>query len=301
VTGFALRSDVAKWSPFSTDASVAMTADAVYVATASGIDTPTRLWRLDKLDLSEQLIADDIPAFSQVAVFDGRVYLYSWESFWSGTESGSFVDEGFPIGSITSSAGVVYADRAGTLIARKEGESAWTPQPWLVSEDNVRLWPVDVSDRLCVLRESWGASQTIYDLYRVDEPTSPDGGLVALASGAGELVRLRSQDGFLYWLVREESGLLQLLRRDIERRGPLQLLATGGDLLDFALDSSAVYLTRSAGSLYEIEVISTLAIGERPELGLRFEAISPEADGEHFWFLQWDALQRVELRADELL
>jgi hypothetical protein len=284
-----------------TNASVAMTADAVYVATASGIDTPTRLWRLDKLDLSEQLIADNIPAFSQVAVLDGRVYLFSWENFWSGTESGSFVDEGFPIGSIASSAGVVYADRDGTLIARKEGESIWTPQPWLLSEENIGLWPLDVSGRLCVLRESWRASQTSYELYRVDEPASPEGGLVALASGAGELVRLRSENGFIYWLVREESGLRQLLRRDIERRGPLQLLATGTDLLDFALDSSAVYLTRSVGSLYEIEVISTLAIGSRPQLGLHFEAISPEADGEHFWFIQWDALQRVELRADELL
>jgi hypothetical protein len=282
----------------SSDSALAVTPDAVYVATR-GLDGPTRLWRLDKLGTSEQLVVEGFPLGTSVAVVNDRVYLYSFSgNLWTGTDQGDFIDEGFPIRSVASSGGVVYADREGTLIARKEGEATWTPQPWLTSEAG--LWPLDVSGQLCVLLRSWGGSQDHFELFHVQQPDSLDGDLRTLASGSGELVRLRSEAGAVYWLMREESGLLQLFRRHI-RNGQLQVLATGSNLVDFALDASAVYLTRSLTLGYEIEVISTLGgIGGRPRLGTHLELRSPEADGEHLWFLEWDGLHRVELRAGEL-
>jgi WD40 repeat protein len=285
--------------------SIAMSADYVYLLTGNSIDGPVRLWQVNKAERSERLLADNLPWFEQVTVANGRVYLYGrGENLWSGSEQGDFSDEGFEVRSIATSAGVLYADRDGTLVARKENETSWTPQPWMVSStdnvtDNVKLWPIDVSNQLCVLRET-GDSLAKYELLRVDSPDSPDGGLVPLASGSGELVRLRSQNGSVYFLVYEESGLLQLLRRDVRGNTRIQVLSTGNRIGDFAVDSTSLYVTRWPMHGYELEVMSAFGNGTTLKLGVLSAMSSLEADGNHLWFFGRDGLQRVELPLGDL-
>jgi hypothetical protein len=276
--------------------SIAMSADYVYLLTGNSIDAPVRLWQVDKVARSERLLADNLPWFEQVTVANGRVYLYGrGENLWSGTEQGAFIDEGFEARSIASSAGVLYADRAGTLLARRETESTWTPQPWMTkATDSVKLWPIEVSNQLCVLRET-GDSFAQYELLRVDSPDSADGGLVQLASGSGELVRLRSQNGSVYFLVYEESGLLQLFRRDIRGNTRIEVLATGSRIGDFAVDSAYLYVTQAPAHGYDLDVMSAFGNGDTLRLGIHRQMNSPEADGNHLWFFGWDSLQRVEL------
>jgi len=282
----------------------AVTADYLYMLTGDGNIDPHRLWRFDKLGLSPQILIDNLDWSPKLAVVSDRIYLYGGErNLWSGTEQGDFIDEGLQVESLASSAGVVYADRQGTIVARREGETTWTPQPWLASEsDPVSLWPIDVANRLVVMRDiSTEFATHRYELFLVDRPDLPDGGVIELASGSGNLVRLRSANDSVYWLIQEESGLFQLLRRDIERNSPVQVLETGINLVDFALDSSFVYLTRSLTRRSELEVITAYGAGEKLHLGARFDMQYPEAVGDYLWFIAWqDRLQRVALNIEEL-
>jgi hypothetical protein len=161
--------------------------------------------------------------------------------------------------------------------------------------ESVRLWPIDVSNQLCVLRET-GDSLARYELFRVDSPDSADGGLVPLASGSGELVRLRSQNGSIYFLVYEESGLLQLFRRDIRGNTPIEVLVTGNRIADFAVDSAYLYVVQAPAHGHEVlDVMSAFGNGNTLRVGVLSQVNSPEADGHHVWFFGWNSLQRVKL------
>jgi hypothetical protein len=284
--------------------SIAMGENHVYLLTGNTIENPVRLWRVDKAERSEQLVADELPWFEQVTVANERIYLYGrGVNLWSGNEAGDFIDEGIEVDSIAASGGVLYADREGTLVAQKEGESTWTPQPWMThATGSAKLWPIDVSNQLCVVRETGlgpsGESFVEYELLRVDRPDLPDGGLVPLARGAGELVRLRSQHGSVYFLVYEESGLLQLFKRDVRGNTRIQVLASGTRIGDFAVDSSSVYVTHSTRLGYALDVMPALGNGDPVRLGVPSSMSSPETDGNHLWYFGWERLERVQLPFD---
>ncbi|HKQ67761.1 MAG TPA: hypothetical protein VJT73_00405 [Polyangiaceae bacterium] len=291
----------------------AVTADYLYFVSGER-GGPFRLSRIDELGHAPEVLADDLPEFSEIAASANRLYLWGFgENLRSSNLQGVLVDEGFVVSAVAPSESAVYAVSHGVLLARKAGDTTWARTTWFASEaGSVELWPIDVSGELVVVRMFEGESPARYEIELIDRPDSPDGGVMSLASGSGTPVRLRALSDYVYWLVRTEDGdsdVYELHRIRTSINSPNELLARGRGATDFALDSSFAYVTRSLAQGYQIEVISVGSISEKIRMGTRFEIQFPESFGGQLWFFAYDAatatapsksLRRVDLRIGKL-
>ena len=275
--------------------SMAVTADYVYFLSREEPDGSVRLMRVATFGGPPEVFTENLPLFEQVAIFDGRIYLWgNGNNLWSGTGPADFVDEGFATGSVASDHGVVFAERDGALVARALGEQAWVRQNWFREEYATDFWLASMVEGLCIVRFSSGEAP-VHEILLAREPELPDGGLVTLADGVGNPLRVRIEfGGTVYWLVEDGSNENKLFRVRSGESSEVWVAASGID--DFTFDGYYLYLTRTLSPGHEILVTSITSHSEVLHLGTPLEMRFPQAVGDQLWFFAQSRLQRVDLQ-----
>jgi len=285
----------------------AQTSDSLYFewGAPSG---PYHLSRVDKLGGTPQLVADKLPAFSQIAAGPDRVYLWApAENLHSVTFAGKVVDEGIEVSAIAVQGDVVFAASKGMLLERKSPTASWQPVPGFSSVgSDSQLWPVDVDGSLVVVRVTGVDTAPHYEVLLLEMPDVVGSPVDVLASGSGLPVRVRSSTHYVYWLVQtgaNETGLFELHRHEPLVDTPEQFVAREFSVDDFALDDGFVYLTRSLNPGHELELVLVESIGEKLHLGSRFDLVYPEPVGDYLWFFDTSLqrLRRVDLGFGQFL
>ena len=268
---------------------------------------PYRLSRVLKTGGSPEPVADNLARLSKIAAAPDRIFLWDFaENLRSVTPAGVVTDEGFEVSAVAPQASVVYAVREGALIQRKSSSTTWQPTPGFpAAEPGAELWPVDVSDKLVVLRASGADAAAHYDVLLVDQPDVPNAQPQTLTSGSGVPVGVRASNANVYWLTHDavDSDLFELRRRDLLSNIPDELVAKERNVLGFTVDEGFAYLPRSLSTGYELEFVLLDSVGEKYHLGSRSEITYPESVGQFLWFFDTSAqrLMRVDLGFGDLL
>jgi hypothetical protein len=285
--------------PFTPLTPFAVTTEHVYfLAEESPITSRARLLRSDRVGGAPEVLAQNLPQFSGLAVVAGEVFLWGdGENLWSGTDANHLRDHGFPATSVTEHEGIVYAARQGTVVSRAPGEDSWTARRWLADgHEGTECWLAAASPSFGMLCFTTDDTPDHYEFYSIDRPAAEDPGAVLVASGLGRPTRMRTARNFIYWLVEDESRRSELWRLETPT-AEVRLLAAEHEVSDFAVDAAFVYLTRTVvdDSGYQIVLIAADDITELLRFGTELDMRFPEVIDEQLWFFADERLRRVDL------